>query len=130
MLTREQRRAPFRAGAPRLQQLSHLRQLTLPNVPTVAESGIRDFDLGLWIGIFVPRATPRDVVVRLNRALNELLAQPDLSEQVKREGGEITPMSPEQFASFVRSESARYADLLQEEFCSRLLLGGCFGFAD
>lgn len=90
------------------------------------------FDLGLWIGIFVPRATPRDVVLRLNRALNELLAQPDLSEQVKREGGEITPMAPEQFASFVRSESARYADLLQEEFCSRLLLGGClgFGFAD
>ena len=66
----------------------------------------------------------------LNRALNELLAQPDLSEQVKREGGEITPMAPEQFAAFVRSESARYADLLQEEFCSRLLLGGCFGFAD
>jgi len=108
------------------------RSSVLPNVPTVAESGIRDFDLGLWIGIFVPRGTPRDVVLRLNRALNELLAQPDLSEQVKREGGEIAPMSPEQFAAFVKSESVRYADLLQEEFCSRLLLGGCvgFGFAD
>jgi hypothetical protein len=46
----------------------------------------------------------------------------------KREGGEIAPTSPEQFASFVRSESARYADLLQEEFCSRLLFGGCLGF--
>ena len=100
----------------------------LPNVVTVAEGGIRGFDLGLWIGIFVPRATPRDVVLRLNRTLNEILAQPELIEQVKREGGEIVPMSPEQFASFVKSESVRYADLLQEEFCSRLLFGGCLGF--
>jgi tripartite-type tricarboxylate transporter receptor subunit TctC len=100
----------------------------LPNVPTVAESGIRGFDLGLWIGIFVPRATPRDLVLRLNRALNEILAEPNLSEQVKREGGEIVPMSPEQFAGFVKSESERYAELLQEEFCSRLLFGGCLGF--
>jgi tripartite-type tricarboxylate transporter receptor subunit TctC len=94
----------------------------------VAETGIGDFDLALWIGVFVPRATPRDVVIRLNRAVNEILAQPDIIEQVKREGGEIVPTSPEQFASFVRSESARYADLLQEEFCSRLLFGGCLGF--
>ena len=104
------------------------RSSALPNVPTVAETGIGDFDLALWIGVFVPRATPHDVVIRLNRAVNEILAQPDIIEQVKREGGEIAPTSPEQFASFVRSESARYADLLQEEFCSRLLFGGCLGF--
>ena len=104
------------------------RSSALPNVPTVAETGLGDFDLALWIGVFVPRATPRDVVIRLNRAVNEILAQPDIIEQVKREGGEIVPTSPEQFASFVRSESARYADLLQEEFCSRLLFGGCLGF--
>src|SRR4029079_13170603 len=76
----------------------------------------------------VPRPTLRDVVFRLNRAVNEILAQPDIIEQVKREGGEIVPMSPEHLTSFVRSESARYADLLQEEFCSRLLFGGCLGF--
>ena len=80
------------------------RSSALPNVPTVAETGIGDFDLALWIGVFVPRATPHDVVIRLNRAVNEILAQPDIIEQVKREGGEIAPTSPEQFASFVRSE--------------------------
>ena len=104
------------------------RSSALPNVPTVAETGIGDFDLALWIGVFVPRATPRDVMIQLNRAVNEILAQADIIEQVKREGGEIVPTSPEQFASFVRSELARYADLLQEEFCSRLFFGGCLGF--
>ena len=89
----------------------------------MAETGIGDFDLALWIGVFVPRATARDVVISLNRAVNEILAQPDIIEQVKRERGEIVPTSPEQFASFVRSDLARYADLLQEEFCSRLLFG-------
>ena len=77
------------------------RSSALPNVPTVAETGIGDFDLALWIGVFVPRATPRNVMIQLNRAVNEILAQADIIEQVKREGGEIVPTSPEQFASFV-----------------------------
>ena len=62
----------------------------------------------------------------MNRAVNEILAQPTRAGQAR--GGEIVQTSPEQFASFVRSESARYVDLLQEEFCSRLLFGGCLGF--
>jgi tripartite-type tricarboxylate transporter receptor subunit TctC len=104
------------------------RSPALPNVPTVAETGIRDFDLALWIGIFAPHGTPRDVVVRLNHEINQLLSQSDLRERVQHEGGDVVPMSPEQFAAFIRSESARYADLLRDEFCSRLLFGGCLGF--
>jgi tripartite-type tricarboxylate transporter receptor subunit TctC len=104
------------------------RSAALPNVPTVQEAGIRDFNVALWIGVFAPRGTPRDVVARLNREINQVLAQPDVRERIEREGGELVPMSVDQFTAFVRSEAGKFGDLLREEFCSRMLYGGCLGF--
>jgi tripartite-type tricarboxylate transporter receptor subunit TctC len=104
------------------------RSTSLPNVPTMAETGIRNFDLALWVGVFAPRRTPREVVDRLNREINQILAQPDVRDRMAREGGEIAPMSPDQFTAFIRSDAARYAELIKDEFCSRLLFGGCLGF--
>ena len=106
------------------------RSLALPNVPTVAEeTGIRSFDISAWVGIFAPRGTPHEVVSRLNREINQILARPEVRDRLVGDGADPAPMSVEQFGDFVRSEIRRNADLLQEEFCSRLLFGGCAGFA-
>src|SRR5215212_135076 len=105
------------------------RSQVVPNVPTVAEqTGIQGFDLTNWVGVFAPRGTPTDVLVRLNREINQVLAQPDVVEQLVRHGAEATPMSVDQFAAFLRGEAGKYEGLLRDEFCAKLLYGGCTGF--
>ena len=104
------------------------RSPNLPDVPTVAELGFRDFDLGLWVGVFAPRGTPEGVVARLNREINQVLSDPEVKSRILQAGGDVSPMSVDQFTDFVRAQSAKYADLIREEFCSRMLFGGCLGF--
>ena len=106
------------------------RALAVPNVPTVAEqTGIRGFDLTNWVGVLAPRGTPADVVARLNREINQVLAQPEVRERLVGDGAELAPMSMEQFADFVRSETGRNAELLREQFCMADVRSwwGCFG---
>ena len=100
----------------------------VPNVPTIEESGIKDFDVTLWAGIFAPRRTPNEVVSRLNREIEQILAQPDVKTSLTDAGAEVRPMSTAEFTSFVRSEANRYDLFIKQEFCSRLLYGGCGGF--
>jgi tripartite-type tricarboxylate transporter receptor subunit TctC len=108
---------------------SSRRSLAVPNVPTVAEqTGIRGFDLTNWVGVFARRGTPADIVARLNRETNQVLAQPDVVERLVRHGAEAAPMSADQFADSLRSESHKYEALLRDEFCAKLLYGGCTGF--
>jgi tripartite-type tricarboxylate transporter receptor subunit TctC len=84
-----------------------------PGVPTVLESGIKDFDLTLWVGFFAPRATPKEIVTRLNQEINKVLAQPEVRERLQGEGAEVPAMSVEQFASFVRAESVKYQQIIE-----------------
>jgi len=100
----------------------------LPNVPTLAESNIKDIDVSHWVGIFAPGGTPGDVVAKLNKAVNDVLAQSDVKQQLTSQGADIRPMSTEQFSSFVKSETEKYAILVRQEMCARFWYGGCRGF--
>jgi tripartite-type tricarboxylate transporter receptor subunit TctC len=105
------------------------RSPALPNVPTVAEAaGLTSFDVNLWVGVFAPRNTPAAVVARLNQEINNVLKQPDVQVSLARSGAEVNPMSTVEFAAFVRSETSKYETLIKNEFCSKLLYGGCGGF--
>src|SRR5262249_27336909 len=99
-----------------------------PNVPTVEESGIKNFDVILLAGCVAPRATPSEIVTKLNREIELVLAQPDVKEALTRAGAEVRPMSAPEYTAFVRSETDRYDAFIKQEFCSRLLYGGCGGF--
>jgi len=86
-----------------------------PDVPTVAEaSGIADFDISLWQGIFAPRATPKDVVARLNAEINKVITQPDIAAKLKDDGAVVTPMTVAQFTSFVKAESDKYLEIIKQ----------------
>ncbi len=105
------------------------RSLAVPNVPTVMDqTDIRGFDFTNWVGVFAPRGTPAEIVGRLNRDINQVLGQPDVVERLVRHGAEAAPMSADQFADFLKSESSNYAGLLSSEFCAKFLYGGCTGF--
>jgi tripartite-type tricarboxylate transporter receptor subunit TctC len=101
---------------------------TLPNVLTLAEAGIPNIDVSHWVGIFAPGGTAPEVVARLNRAVNDVLAQPEVRQRLTGQGADVRPMSIDQFTAFVKSETDKYALLIREEFCSRLWYGGCSGF--
>src|SRR6266545_1725140 len=86
-----------------------------PDVPTVAEaSGIADFDISLWQGVFAPRATPKEVVARLNAEINKIVTQADIRERLRNDGADVIPLTVDQFAAFVKSESDKYLAIIKQ----------------
>jgi tripartite-type tricarboxylate transporter receptor subunit TctC len=85
----------------------------LPNVPTLAESGIKGVEMGAWYGLYMPAATPKAVQERAHQEVTRLLALPETRTRLDAIGAEITPMTQAQFAAFHVSENKRYAELIQ-----------------
>jgi tripartite-type tricarboxylate transporter receptor subunit TctC len=86
---------------------------TLPNVPTVAESGLPGFDYNLWVAMFAPAGTPADVVDKINRDVNRVLREPDVRERIASLGAEAMPMSSAEFDRFMRSEMDEAAKVVK-----------------
>ena len=80
------------------------RSSALPNVPTVAESGVPGFDYNLWVAMFAPAGTPVDLVERINRDVLRVLATPEAKERLAALGAEAMPMTPAEFKKFVQDE--------------------------
>jgi tripartite-type tricarboxylate transporter receptor subunit TctC len=89
------------------------RAASLPEVPTMAESGLPGFDVSTWFGVFAPAGTPAPIVSRLNQTLTAALKTPELRERLARMGAEPAPMSSEQFAELVRKELAKYEKVVK-----------------
>jgi tripartite-type tricarboxylate transporter receptor subunit TctC len=89
------------------------RHADFPDVPTLDEKGIRGVDGGPHFGFYAPAATPREIVQRMNREVLKLMQEPQVLERFKALAVNLAkPMSPEEFAAYVRSEYARYEKLL------------------
>lgn len=90
------------------------RSPALPNVPTVAESGLPGFEAGSWYGLLAPAATPRPVVERLNQEVLRVLKLPDVRERLLAEAFEIPLDSPEEFAAHIRADVPKWAKVIKE----------------
>jgi tripartite-type tricarboxylate transporter receptor subunit TctC len=86
----------------------------LPQVPTLAEQGLRDYEVTLWFGLWAPAGTPAAVVQKLNLSINAIVQEPQVREQFARLGMQPSPMKPEEFARFVRSEIEVYRRIVQQ----------------
>lgn len=93
---------------------SATRLALLPDVPTMAEAGLPGFESYNWQGIVLPAGTPRAIVERLNRETNAVLTIPEQRDSITRTGGEVVGGSPEAFRDFIRSETAKWAKVVQE----------------
>jgi tripartite-type tricarboxylate transporter receptor subunit TctC len=86
----------------------------LPEVPTLAESGLNGFDLGTWFGVLAPAATPKDIVARLNAEMVKIIASPDFRKRMEEVGAEPVGDSPEQMARRIRDDTEKYARLVKD----------------
>ena len=85
----------------------------LPGVPTVQESGVPGFDVSSWNGIGVPAKTPRPVIDRLNRALNEALASADVKQRLQEQAVDTFPSTPEAYRKHIAAEIAKWTKVIE-----------------
>jgi tripartite-type tricarboxylate transporter receptor subunit TctC len=85
---------------------------SFPDVPTIAEQGLPDYDMTLWFGMWAPAATPIPVVQKLNAAVNAIVFEPAVKEQFAKLGIEPAPMKTEDFAKFVRGQMDFYKKIV------------------
>ncbi|MCC7487306.1 MAG: tripartite tricarboxylate transporter substrate binding protein [Burkholderiales bacterium] len=90
------------------------RSSALPDVPTVAESGVKGYDFSGWWGIVVPAGTPRSIVARLSAELGKILARTDVRDRLAGQGADPRHAGPEEFASYIRAEIAKWGKVTRE----------------
>ena len=90
------------------------RSAAFPNVPTMQEAGVPDFNVDSWYAIFVPAKTPQTIVDKLNRALNAIVHEPAIREKLLQQGAEGTGGTPQALGQVVTAEIARWAKLAKE----------------
>jgi len=113
-MSRTKRRPHAKAGRVRgLAVTGPKRSLALPDIPTVAEAGVPGYEATTWTGIVAPAGVPRAIVLKLNTALNRAVATPSFKEKLTLIGAEAGGGTPEQFRDLIRSENAKWADVVK-----------------
>jgi tripartite-type tricarboxylate transporter receptor subunit TctC len=93
---------------------SKTRMPTLPDVPTVIESGVPGYEPEYWYGVFVPAATPKDVVAKLADAVAKAVQSPDVAANFASQGASPATLSSAQFADYVKDEAARWGKVVKD----------------
>ena len=89
-----------------------VREASLPNVPTVAET-VTGYEASAWFGISAPKGTPRDIVEKLNTAVNQLLAEPKIQKRLADLGGTLIPGTPEDFGKIIASDTQKWEKVVK-----------------
>jgi tripartite-type tricarboxylate transporter receptor subunit TctC len=92
---------------------SRSRARALPNIPTVAESGVPGYEILGWYGVFVPAGTPPGTIDKLHSDLSRVLRQADVQERLLVDGADIAGSGPVQFTAFVKGEMDKWAKLVR-----------------
>jgi tripartite-type tricarboxylate transporter receptor subunit TctC len=90
------------------------RMSAIPDVPTVAESGVTGFQTGSWQGVLAPPNTPRAIVDKMNADLVKVLADTATRAKLGDQGAIVRTQTPEQMSAFIRDETARWAKVVKE----------------
>jgi len=87
---------------------------TLPNVPTVAESGYKGFDANTWFGIVAPAGTPPAIVARINAEVNKVLKSTDVTEKFAAEGGGGLGGTSQEFAALLKTDYVKWGKVVKD----------------
>lgn len=94
--------------------LGSKRVAVLPDLPTLAETGLADYEIGAWQGILAPAGTPREVIARLNAATLKALADPTVKEKLAIQGATILGSTPDQYRDYIMAEIARWDGVVKQ----------------
>jgi tripartite-type tricarboxylate transporter receptor subunit TctC len=92
---------------------SAVRSPQVPNIPTIAESGVPGFEVVGWNGLCTPVGTPPAIIAKISADSIKALSLPDTLQRLKEQGTDARPMTPAQFDAFVRAELAKWAKVAQ-----------------
>jgi tripartite-type tricarboxylate transporter receptor subunit TctC len=90
------------------------RSAAFPDVPTMQEAGVPDFEVDSWYAMFVPAKTPKPVIEKLNKALNTIVQEPDIKEKLLAQGSEGAGGPPEALGKIVSTELVKWAKVVKE----------------
>lgn len=90
------------------------RAMALPETPTIAESGLADFEASTWVGIVAPVGTPRALIQRINRDIHSVIAEPEMKNQLLSRALEPAASTPEAFARQIRTDIERWSKIIRE----------------
>jgi len=85
-----------------------------PEIPTIAEGGVPDYEAVQWFGVLAPAGTARDIVARLHQEIVRTVQTPDVRQKLVNDGADPVGSAPEEFAAFIRSETAKWAKVAKE----------------
>ena len=83
-----------------------------PEVPTVIEQGLKDFEITAWFGFMAPAGTPKTIVDQLSKDVAEVLATPEINKRISETATEVIGSTPEFYAAFVKSETAKWREVI------------------
>jgi len=89
------------------------RAQSFDSIPTIAEAGFRDFDVNPWFGLMAPKQTPRDLVLKINQDVNEILRSREVIDSFAAQGAEPHPTTPEEFAAILEADIVRWGDVVR-----------------
>lgn len=90
------------------------RMSAIPDIPTIAESGISGFETGSWQGVVAPAGTPREIAGRLNAEILRIVNAADMRDRLGKQGADVRTNTPDEFAAFIRSETAKWAKVVKD----------------
>ena len=93
---------------------SKARNPAVPEIPSIADQGYANFEIGLWFGVWAPAATPAAIVKKINQDINQAMQDPEVKTAYETKGIKSTPMSPTEFTKFVREEMSKYQKIAKE----------------
>ena len=89
------------------------RSPAVPDVPTIAEAGVKGYEASSWFGVLAPARTPKDIVAKLNAGIAKSLGTPEMKEKLSSQGAEPVGNTPEQFGAFIRAEIDKWAKVVK-----------------
>lgn len=93
---------------------SKTRSPSMPDIPTVTESGLPGYETSAWYGMYAPANTPRDILLKIQQEIARISQQPDVKARLQQLGAEAAATSPDDFAAFTKNEVVRYARLIKD----------------
>jgi tripartite-type tricarboxylate transporter receptor subunit TctC len=90
------------------------RSAKLPDIPTLGEAGLKGANVDMWYGVLAPKGTPKSIITRMNKAVNEALAAPSIAVAFESQGMVPAASTPEQFGALIVKDDKRWAEVIKK----------------